>query len=185
MTDVSDAIDNESALASERAAARLHPEVVPEGGVYSPTLLLYYKADSGFGAIGRVTDTNNHSTLHTFPAGSFATDWTHIVQSADRILYYNAVTGLGAIGRVTDKYDHETLRTFPAGSFATGWTHIVPTSAGRILYYKAATGLAAVGRITDTNDHETLRTFPERVNKWDLRVPGSFATGWTHIVPVF
>ena len=118
MTDVSDAIDNESALASERAAARLHPEAVPEGGVYSPTLLLYYKADSGFGAIGRVTDTNNHSTLHTFPAGAFATDWTHIVQSAYRILYYNAVTGLGAIGRVTDKYDHETLRTFPAGAFA-------------------------------------------------------------------
>jgi hypothetical protein len=43
----------------------------------------------------------DHVTVKVFPAGAFATGWTHSVNTANGILWYNSQTGAGAVGRIS------------------------------------------------------------------------------------
>lgn len=111
------------------------------------------------------------TTLRTWPAGSFATGWTTIVDTPNGLLYYNAQNGAGSVGRIDSTGNHVTIRSYPAGSFATGWTSIVSTPNG-LLFYNAQTGAGAIGRIDSAGNHTTLATYPN----------GAFALGWNRVV---
>lgn len=145
--------------------------------------LLFYNAATGAGAVARVTYRaaqpgefavipDQVVTEQSYPAGSFATGWTHIVHTPQGMLFYRASTGEVGIGRVTAGR-FETLRGYPAGAFGTGWTHVA--SGGEdILFYNAATGAGAViviDRSTAGPTVRTLHSYPA----------GTFGTGWTHI----
>jgi hypothetical protein len=145
--------------------------------------LLFYNAATGAGAVARVTYRaaqpgelavipDQVVTLQSYPAGSFATGWTHIVDTSQGMLFYRAGTGEGGIGVVTAS-GFVTLRGYPAGAFSTGWTHVA--SGGEdILFYHAATGAGAVAvidRSTASPTVRTLRSYPA----------GTFGAGWTHV----
>jgi hypothetical protein len=114
--------------------------------VSTPTGILYYNADTGAGAVGRLDGAGNHSTIKIYQPGAFATGFTQIVSTPGGILYYNGDTGAGAIGKLDSAGNHTTVKLFPAGAFATGWSRIVSTPAG-LLFYNGQTGAGAVGRI--------------------------------------
>jgi streptogramin lyase len=112
----------------------------------TPYGVVWYNAQTGAGAIGRMDHAGNHATLKSYGPGSFSLGWTHIVGTPTGILWYNAQTGAGAIGRIDLAGNHTTTMAYGPGAFATGWTNIVNTPGG-ILYYNADTGSGAVGLI--------------------------------------
>jgi hypothetical protein len=78
--------------------------------VQTPNGILYYNAQTGEGAVGRVDAAGNHVTIKTYPPSSFA-GWTHVVNTANGILYYNANTGAGAVGRIDAAGNHRTMKS--------------------------------------------------------------------------
>ncbi|MEV1203296.1 hypothetical protein [Microbispora rosea] len=148
--------------------------VVTTGSVDVGVRILWYNSANGSGAIGTIDETSNsHVTLRIYPAGTFATNWTHVVALGSRILWYNSANGSGEIGTIDASNSHVTLRTYPAGTFATNWTHVA-TVGPRILWYNSANGSGAIDAILPSHlghDHVTLRTYPA----------GAFATNWTHV----
>lgn len=145
--------------------------------------LLFYNAATGAGAVARVTYRaaepggltiipDQVVTERSYPAGSFAAGWTHIVDTSQGMLFYRAGTGEGGIGEVTAG-GFRTLRGYSAGAFSSEWTHVV--SGGEdILFYNAATGAAAVAVIDRSAAVPTVRTLRSHP-------AGTFATGWTHV----
>lgn len=142
-----------------------------------PDLMLFYKAETGEGAIGERFNNrpqssgsfggypNDFRTLKSLPGGYFSRRWSRIVLlENEELLFYNQVTGTGAVGTLT-RDGFTTIRTFPVGGFRTGWTHIV-NAGGSILFYNAENGSGALGF------SPTVASFPE----------GAFAAGWTHVV---
>ncbi len=119
----------------------------------------------------KATFAQDHITIKSYPAGAFATGWTHSVNTPNGILWYNSQTGAGAVGLIDSAGNHTTVKSYPAGAFATGWTLITNTPSG-ILYYNTQTGAGAVGLIDSAGNHTTVKSYPA----------GAFATGWTHNV---
>ena len=72
--------------------------------------ILYYNVQTGAGAVGRIDSSGEHTTVKSYPAGSFATGWTSIVNTPNGILYYAAQTGAGAVGRIDSAGNHTTIK---------------------------------------------------------------------------
>ena len=69
--------------------------------VDTPNGILWYNAQTGAGAVGRIDSAGNHVTVKSYPAGAFSPGWTHTVNTPNGILWYNAQTGAGAVGRIS------------------------------------------------------------------------------------
>jgi hypothetical protein len=128
-------------------------------------LLLKYRSSTGEAA---VEQAGTHATLREYPAGSFATGWTDIVDTPNGILYYNRDAGKGAVGRLDASGNHTTLQQY--NNFSRGWTNVVGTPNG-ILFYNRSTGSGAVGRIDGSGNFTTVKSYPA----------GAFAPGWTSV----
>jgi hypothetical protein len=128
-------------------------------------LVLKYRSASGEAVVEQIS---SQAVLRRYPAGSFATDWTQIVNTANGILYYNSDAGKGAVGRLDASGNHATVREY--SNFSRGWTKVVSTPNG-ILFYNPNTGSGAVGRIDELGNFATIRSYSA----------GAFALGWTSI----
>jgi hypothetical protein len=128
-------------------------------------LILKYRSSTGEAL---VEDGNSNAILRQYPAGSFSTGWTNIVDTFNGILYYNRDSGTGAVGRLDASGGHTTVRQY--SNFSRGWTNVVSTPNG-ILFYNRNTGSGAVGRVNESGDFTTVKSYPA----------GGFAPGWTSI----
>jgi hypothetical protein len=128
-------------------------------------LILKYRSNTGEAV---VEDANSNAILRQYPAGSFSTGWTNIVDTLNGLLYYNRDSGTGAVGRLDASGGHTTVRQY--SNFSRGWTNVVSTPNG-ILFYNRNTGSGAVGRINESGDFTTVKSYPA----------GGFAPGWTSI----
>jgi hypothetical protein len=129
-------------------------------------------------------------TTDTFPAGSFALSWTDIRDTGEYLLFYRASTGEGAIvtGFFSPAMPMQTVKSFPADSFSRGWTHIIRSSADAslMLFYNATTGEGAICERFDNRppSSEPRFPFPNDIRTLQFFQAGSFATGWSHVVPI-
>lgn len=130
--------------------------------------ILFYNADTGEGAIGKVS-ADGFRTTKTYPPGAFAKAWTHAVRvdALNSILFYKQSTGDAAVGNLMNG-EFKTNQTY--NNFARGWTNILYAGlhgTGSLpLFYNAANGTGALGF------SPSEREYPK----------GAFASGWTHIV---
>ena len=79
----------------------------------------------------------------TYPAGSFFTGWTHIVNTPNGVLFYRSSDGASWLGGFDINGNFYTVNANPA-SFSAGWTQVVNTPNG-VFFYKASDGSGAFG----------------------------------------
>lgn len=115
--------------------------------------------------------SRSHTTIKTYPTGTFSTGWTHTVNTSNGIFYYNAGTGSGGLGRLDSNGSFTYVKTYPPGFFSLNWTHIVNTPNG-ILYYNSNNGAVSIGLIDSVGNFTNAVSYPA----------GSFSTGWTNII---
>jgi hypothetical protein len=154
--------------------------------------LLFYASGNGMGAVGdwdyvyapcsgwcfpTITDVR-HKTLSWFPAGSFATGWSTIVETGSGVLFYRKSDGLQVMvdvlidGRVA-------TRGHSFGTIKAGYTAAVNLGTG-IFFYDSSTGDGAVAEVLAADPWVysgsvgTLRVLAE----WN----GYFTPGWSHLV---
>lgn len=151
-------------------------------GIVEPYLygVVFYNSATGGVSLGHSIDDKFRITA-TQPPGFLARSWTYIGEGPDgNLLFYRATTGEAAIVR-----GWITTRMYPKGSFMPGWSHIARPWSELALFYNAKTGAGAVVEWFDnsisagsifstTNDIRTVKTYGD----------GSFATGWSSIVPI-
>ena len=92
------------------------------------------------------TFAQEHVAIKSYPAGSFATGWTHITYTPYGLFYYNSQTGSASVGQLDNAGNHTTIKSYPAATFSLGWTYNVYTPNG-ILWYYSPTGGGLVGQI--------------------------------------
>jgi M6 family metalloprotease-like protein len=143
------------------------------------TDVLFYNSRDGNAAIGQVDAAGNFTTTRNLGVGYFVPSWTHIVFHKGYYLFYNSGTGAAVIGN----FQSEGFRPYNSVlSFSTGWTNIVSTENG-LLFYNATSGSGAVGDWTFVKSGTGFGTISKvNFNRLQLYGPGSFLTGWTHVV---
>jgi hypothetical protein len=154
-----------------------------------PRGVLFYNQDTGETAVGSLSE-GDFRTTDAFPAGFFAPGWTHIRDTGEYVLFYRASTGEGAIvtGFDSPAGPIQTAKSFPVDSFARGWTHIIqsPADALLMLFYNAATGGGAIAEQFDNRPPSPEPHFaaPNDIRTLQFFQADSFASGWSHIVPI-
>lgn len=143
--------------------------------------LFYYNSKTGATARGYVNAAGRHIKLKK-GAGYLDPGWTHIVRYQSDFFFYNAANGKAASGQMSTTGIRQ-WRHYPSGSFGLGWTSILSTADGGLLFYRSADGAGAVGGwefICSCSG--SLLPSGRRVKRVRTYAPGSFATGWTHLV---
>lgn len=141
--------------------------------------VLFYNSANGSAALGQVDSQGNFKITREFRAGYFVPGWTHIVFHKGYYLFYKASTGAAVIGN----FGNTGFRTYnPGFTLSAGWTNIVSTVNG-LLFYNSVSGSGAVGDWSFVKSGAGLGTITQvTFNRSHLYGPGSFLTGWTHIV---
>jgi hypothetical protein len=175
-------------------------------GAGSPSYIFFYSSNNGAGAIGIAEQSKqfrspigDFSTLLTYPAGSFSTDWTDVVSYFDALIFYNSHTGQLAVVRFDSNFNPRTVKSYsaaasgtapttrlgrilttnPRSAFNAGWTHLVATYNG-MLFYNRRTGTGEFGRFDpQTGSYTFLNTFAGGVFG---PLTAGYAQGWTHVV---
>jgi M6 family metalloprotease-like protein len=145
--------------------------------------LFYYNAQTGAAALGYVDAGGNHHTTLSIRAGYFGTGWTHIVLHKGYLFFYCAGNGLAAIGQMSQN-GFRQYASYPAGSFGLGWTSILSTKNG-LVFYRATDGVGAVGEweyVYSGAPGQFATISGVRFKQLRGYAPGSFTTGWSHIV---
>ena len=106
--------------------------------------VLFYNPNNGAATIGRIEADGQFYSLFTYPAGSFATDWSHIVRASNGLLFfYRQTDGFWAVGRPDANVGFVTLRTGYLGFYdaRAGNTipnfHVVSTPNGIVICHGA------------------------------------------------
>jgi hypothetical protein len=140
---------------------------------------LFYNTHLGSGAIfetivkggsGPFRSPNDLNKTHTFPAGDFTTDWTHLAATRSHIFFYNRSDGSAAIGTLSSS-NFDTRNKYKADKFSRSWTHVVSAGEDMLLFYNSSTGSGAIGQIVGD---EFQMTKPYG--------PGAFPRGFTNVV---
>jgi hypothetical protein len=126
--------------------------------------ILFYNADTGEGAVGKI-NSDGFQTTKTYPPGAFASSWTHVASVANSVLFYKGGTGDAAIATL-DRGDFRTTKTF--NNLSRGWTNILYAGPNNneALFYNSSDGSGALGFAP------SQKSYPK----------GAFAPGWSHIV---
>ena len=143
----------------------------------SGNTVLFYDAARGSAGEGQL-DRGNFVTTKTWPDRSFG-KWTSIVAAplGMRPLFYNAADGSAGIGYSPPG------RLYPAGAFSPGWTQIATTNTA-LLFYNANNGAGGIVIPVSSGaaGQQPSFAFPNDVKTIAAYKPGSFSTGWTHVV---
>src|SRR5262249_19541619 len=146
LTIASLAQDSGATVGSETASGKVIGELAGGSGkwthvVRDGNLILKYRSSTGEAVVEQM---GSNTILRQYPAGSFSTGWTDIVDTPNGILYYNGDIGKGAVGRLDASGNHTTLQQY--NNFSHGWTNVVGTPNGT-LFYNRTTGSRAVGPV--------------------------------------
>jgi len=155
--------------------------------------ILFYNATSGSGAVGEWSLVRsglgfgaivgvNFTQLNGYDPYSFATGWTHIVNTSNGVLFYNSGTGLHVMADLNPGGIVAT-RADSVQTLESGWTSIV-SDGNNLLFYNSGTGDAAVGFIQKFSILTVdLSGRPSTAGTLGIRSHLSgFSTGWTAIV---
>jgi len=73
--------------------------------------VLFYNPNNGAATIGRIEADGQFSPLFNYPAGRFATGWSHIVRASNGLIFfYRRRDGFWAVGRPDANLGFVTLR---------------------------------------------------------------------------
>jgi hypothetical protein len=147
--------------------------VALETGINVGSATLFYDRDTGATCWGRI---DLATTCYVLGQG-----WTHITYHEGMTFFYARDSDLAAIVQFHNDGSYTQWQTY-WNTFSKHWTHIVSTS-GYLLFYNQDNGEAAIGRL-DYHYYGGLGAALSGVSFTKVRdyPPGSFSTGWDHIV---
>jgi N,N-dimethylformamidase beta subunit-like, C-terminal len=123
--------------------------------------------------IGRLAGNGDFETTGS---GRLEAAYTHVTRANDGMaLFYERSSGSGAICRLAADGSLTSVHRYPTGSFAS-WSHVsfvdADTGAEKVFFYDQDRAEGVVGHFDGSG---------EFVTEWSST---TFATGWTHVVPM-